>query len=407
MENQNKSIGDAFREIKLSHIFRGNYKIWLSIFLLAVISILAAFSASERPAVIANDKQMWFFISHCFAIIISFLLIIIVQFIPIEKIRRWSKAFWLFALIIVVVTMIFGQEENQATRVLFGMRTFDFMKLAFPIYFARILVQKIDLINTSFKQFCRYVIFPTILSTFIFIKDNISTSIILLFVFSVILFISEVKIKYKLSIIPLFLGLIGILFLVQFTLGDKYPELKKIGRLETAKSRIESFVKGGNEKNQTQTIRAEAAIQSAGFFGVGPGQSYNKNIPQIESDFIFCLIVEEYGLIIAFFILFCYLWLLLYSLQIIRKLDNKFSIYAIVGITVTIVFQAFIHIFVNIGGPNTGQTLPFISQGRVSIFITAIAFGIIINLSSKVKNKAVKINQDVANQDVVNKNTEL
>jgi cell division protein FtsW len=325
---------------------------------------------------------MSFFLKHVFAVILSFALIIVVQFISIKTIRKWAKVIWLFALVVVIITMLFGEEENQATRSLFGFRTFDLMKFAFPIYFARILAQRIDTINSSFKSCARYILLPAFLSIIIFFKDNVSTLLILFFVFSAILFISDVRFKYKFYLFATFVGIIGVLLLWQFTLGAKYSELK-IGRLETAINRIEAFSNG--EKNKDQTIRAEAVVQSAGLIGVGPGQSYNKDIPQIESDFIFCLIVEEYGLIVAAAIVACYLFLLLYSWRIIKKLEDKFSIYAISGITLMIVFQAFVHVLVNVGGPNTGQTLPYISQGRVSIFVTAIAFGIIINLSSRVR----------------------
>jgi len=379
MENSQENINfaSAFKKITFSKIFRGNPNIWIAILVLALISIFASISVSRLEKFVANNSDMRFWVLHACFIIISFFIIVFFQFFPLNIVKRYSKLMWLSALVIVFATMFFGEEVNGAKRALLGLRTFDIMKFAFPIYFARLLSDKISEINSSFKKTLKYIVVPSLLSFGIFIKDNISTGIIIAAIFFIMLIVSEVKLKYKFYI-----------FLIIFSLGAAGVALKFLKqdkndttRVSTAVNRITNFISG--ETNQ-QTIVATASVQSAGLLPKGPGQSSHKNnLTQVEDDFIFSLLVEEWGLIGSIFLVIgCYLSLFIFSIRTIMKSKDKYSIYVVLGLILYITIQALIHFIVNIGGPVTGQTLPFISNGKMSIVVTAVSFGLIINVNS-------------------------
>jgi len=145
-------------------------------------------------------------------------------------------------------------------------------------------------------------------------------------------------------------------------------------------------MQGGEDTEADYQIeKAKIAIASGGIQGVGPGKSVQKNfLPQSSSDFIFAIIVEEYGLIGGLFLVVMYCWLLFRIVIISQKADTIFGKLLVLGVGLPIVFQAFINMAVAVElFPVTGQTLPLISSGGTSIWMTCLAFGIILSVSAK------------------------
>ena len=162
------------------------------------------------------------------------------------------------------------------------------------------------------------------------------------------------------------------------------PEEKQ-GRIGTWKKRIENFVSGNSEDN-FQVEQSKIAIATGGFFGKGPGNSTQRNfLPHPYSDFIFAIIIEEYGIFIPFGIIFLYILLFFRAGVIVRKSSSAFAAFLSMGLALSLIFQAFINMAVAVNlFPVTGQTMPLVSMGGTSIIFTSAAFGIILSVSQSV-----------------------
>jgi cell division protein FtsW len=177
----------------------------------------------------------------------------------------------------------------------------------------------------------------------------------------------------------------GIIALVFFVLVAKaFPDAMP-NRIDTWMNRIENFANGEDTEADYQIEKAKIAIASGGISGLGPGKSIQKNfLPQSSSDFIYAIIIEEYGLIGGLFLLLMYSWLLFRIIIVSQKSDTVFGKLLVLGVGLPIVFQALINMAVAVElFPVTGQTLPLISSGGTSIWMTCLAIGIILSVSAK------------------------
>lgn len=219
---------------------------------------------------------------------------------------------------------------------------------------------------------------------------NFSTTAIIFTMIVVLAFLGGYPIKY--------LGIIigsGLLVLTLFILTAKaFPDLMP-NRVDTWTSRIENFLNGEDTEEDYQIEKAKIAIASGGIQGVGPGKSIQKNfLPQSSSDFIYAIIIEEYGLIGGLFLMVMYLWLLFRIVIVAHKADTIFGKLLVIGVGLPIVFQALINMAVAVElFPVTGQTLPLISSGGTSIWMTCLAVGIILSVSAK--RQEIKEQEDI------------
>ena len=190
----------------------------------------------------------------------------------------------------------------------------------------------------------------------------------------------------------------GLVVLTLFVLTAKaFPEAMP-NRVDTWTSRIENFMNGEDTEEDYQIEKAKIAIASGGIQGLGPGKSIQKNfLPQSSSDFIYAIIIEEYGLIGGLFLMILYLWLLFRIVIIAHKADTLFGKLLAIGVGLPIVFQALVNMAVAVElFPVTGQTLPLISSGGTSIWMTCLAIGIILSVSAK--------RQEIKEQEIVEDN---
>jgi len=309
------------------------------------------------------------------------MIIFITHLIHYKYYSRLSQLLIGIAVVLLIITLFLGTNVNQAMRWLtlpglgFTIQTSDFAKLALIMYIARVLSMKQGEIK-SFKEAFLPVIIPVVIICVLILPANLSTAALIFGISFLLMFIGRISIKHLLAS-----GGVAILLLALFiTVGTL---VKKEGRINTWKNRIENyFEKGGEENYQSQ--QAKIAIATGGLFGKNPGKSVQRNfLPNPYSDFIYAIIVEEYGLIIGGIpILLAYLFLMFRAGVIVRKCDRTFPAFLAIGLTLMIVVQAMVNMSVVVGiFPVTGQTLPLVSMGGSSMLFTSIAFGIILSIS--------------------------
>ena len=370
----------------LSKKIQGDKVIWLSIVLLSLFSILAIFSSVSALAYARGTSTYYYLAKQVFFICIGFSMMFVCHRIPIAYYKNFSSIILFVSICLLFYMLIFGVNFNDGQRWIrilgFTFQPADIAKISTIIYLAKILENnEFD----NFKSILKKILIPVgLVCTLIFI-GNISTSILLMLTCFSILFIGGIKIKFLFQICCFGFAMFALLFLMGITL--KWPP-----RVATAVNRIVHFVdKNDNEANKTfkeltsnfQAEQAKIAVASGGIVGKGPGNSTQRYVlPHPYSDFIYAIIIEEYGLIIGVLVLSVYLWLLYRAVIIAKKCTRIFSSVLVLGLMLMIVFQAMINMGVSVGVfPVTGQTLPFVSQGGSSMLFRGISFGIILSIS--------------------------
>jgi cell division protein FtsW len=254
-------------------------------------------------------------------------------------------------------------------------QTSDFAKLALITYVARMLTIKQDQIK-DFKTGFLPIVLPVGVICALILPANFSTAALLFLTCFVLMFIGRVHAKHMLLLVGsgLVVGLVIIVIIFNFP--------NAIPRGATWKARIEGFSSGDSDSN-FQAEQAKIAIASGGIIGMGPGKSMQRNfLPQASSDFIFAIVIEEWGLVTAIIVVFLYLILLFRGVRIANKSEKTFGSLLAIGLTFNLVFQAMINMAVAVNLlPVTGQPLPLISMGGTSIWFTSIAIGIILSVS--------------------------
>jgi cell division protein FtsW len=279
---------------------------------------------------------------------------------------------------LLLYTALFGVEINDAARWIkiplldISFQTSDFAKLALILYVARSLATRQDFIK-DFRGAFVPVIAPVILICALIAPADLSTAALLFLTSFLMMFIGRISLKYVFLLV--FMGVL--MFGVIVVVGKYFPEHV---RVETWASRVNEFL---YSDGQYQVQQSKIAIAEGGFFGLGPGNSIQRNIlPYAYADFIFAIICEEYGLFGGAAILGLYLWLLLRCVSIVTRSPKTFGAMLAIGLGLNIVIQAFANIAVSVQlVPATGLTLPLISMGGTSFLFTCIAFGIILSVS--------------------------
>jgi cell division protein FtsW len=240
---------------------------------------------------------------------------------------------------------------------------------------ARLLYTKRALLNDFRKGFLVLLI-PVGLVCMLIVPANFSTAILIFMVCFVMMFVGRVPLKFLGGLAVL--GIIMILLLL--LIGKHAPNL--IPRAATWVSRIENF-SDNDKENDYQAEQSKIAIATGGFFGKLPGKSTQRNfLPSAYSDFIFAIIIEEYGLLGGAFLILLYMTLLFRGIRIALQADHPFGVYLATGITFGLVFQAMLNMAVAVGlGPVTGQTLPMVSMGGTSVWFTSISVGMLLSIS--------------------------
>jgi cell division protein FtsW len=374
----------------LRKYLQGDFTIWIVLVLLAIYSVLSVYSASGMLAYkVQGGNTSYYLIKHVLLLLFSFAVIFVVHHIPYVYYSKLSRFLYLLAVALLVLTFLIGMNLNSASRWImlpfgFSFQTSDFAKIALILYVSRILAKRKKEF-TGFKQVFQILMIPVFLVTGLIFPADFSTAILLFGVIIFMLFIGQVKLVYIFSMIGIALLAAFFAILILMTV---FPENN---RVNTWKSRIENFSSKDNESN-FQANHARIAIASGGIIPQGPGKSVQRNIlPHPYSDFIFAIIVEEYGLIIGgVFLPLLYVILFSRVINIIRKTKGSFSAYLVSGLTVLLTFQAFANMLVAVNLlPVTGQTLPFVSMGGTSLLFIGFSFGLILSVSREGKKNEI------------------
>lgn len=368
---------------------KGDKVIWAVVLFLSIVSLLAVYSSTGTLAYrFQGGNTTYYILKHSSIMIVSLAIIFITHMIPYKFYSRLSQLFLFVSIILLVITLIMGTTINEASRWLtlpglgFTIQTSDFAKLSLIMYLARLLSLKQYEKKDSHDSFVRLLV-PIILVCGLIMPANLSTSIILFATCIILMFIGRVRSVYLIGLIAA-----GLVLLSLFIAVAMYSQSE--GRLGTWRSRIDSFVTKSGDGNY-QVEQSKIAIATGGVFGKGPGNSTQRNfLPHPYSDFIYAIIIEEYGLAGGVIMLFFYLWLLYRGVLIVKRSSRTFPAFLATGLTLSIVIQAVINmaVVVNIF-PVTGQPLPLVSMGGSSLVFTSIALGIILSVSHGVQRSAI------------------
>ena len=369
---------------------KGDKGIWAFVSLLAFFSFMPVFSASTNLAYMrhGSGNAITYLLKHFIHLAVGFVIIYQVHKIPYNHFKFWSRFFmplvWLMLVFVMIKgTVIDGANASRWLQIPIIGITFQpstIAALVLYLYVARYL-SKTRLEPPTFQSSILELWIPVFITLILILPSNFSTAALIFLMVLMLVFVGHYPLKY--------IGIIvvsGMLFLTFFfVLVKAFPDAFP-NRVDTWISRIESFRNNKpNADDDYQIEKAKIAIASGGIYGLGPGKSVQKNfLPQSSSDFIFAIIVEENGLIGAIGVLIIYLLLLFRFLIGARKSATLFGKLVIVGLGFPIVFQALLNMMVAVQLiPVTGQTLPLISSGGSSIWVTCVALGIILSVTKK------------------------
>lgn len=367
---------------------RGDRVIWMIVAMLAMFSILAVYSSSGSLAFKERGGNTEFFLfKHTVFIGGGLLLVYLCYILHYNQYRRIAPYLLLISIPLLVYTIAFGVEVNEARRwisipiVDLTFQTSDFAKLALIIYVARAISTKQEYIK-DFNSAFLPIIVPILIICSLIAPADLSTAMLLFLTCLMMMFVGRVDIK--LIILLLLLGIV--VFAVLIIVGRVFPDFV---RVETWITRLQTFIQDADGEYQIQ--RAKMAIAEGGIFGVGPGNSLLRNyLPNPFSDFIYAIICEEYGLVGGFTIIGLYVMLFFRCVGIVTRSPKAFGSLLVIGLGLYIVVQALANIAVSVHlVPVTGLTLPMVSMGGTSIIFSSIAFGMILSVSRYIESTAM------------------
>ncbi len=372
---------------------KGDRVIWAVVFFLTVLSFLAVYSSTGTLAYkYQGGNVAYYMLKHGIILLTGLLLMYLAHLLKYTYFSRIFQVLFYLAVPLLLLTLLFGLNLNEARRALplpfhLSFETSDFAKLTLTVYLARVLTKKEEELK-EFKNVLIYLMLPVLIVCGLIFPANFSTAALIFVTSLVLVYIGRVKFSHILAILGLSVLLLGFAIGILFMMPSG-----KQARLGTWKTRIEQFVKGekGSAKDTYQVEQAKIAIASGGLLGKMPGKSTQRNfLPHPYSDFIFAIIVEEYGLVGGTFVVLLYLILLYRAVRIVSKVPNNFGAYLAMGLSFSLVFQAMINMGVAVHLlPVTGQPLPLVSMGGTSIWFASLSIGILLSVSKDVESNAI------------------
>ncbi len=368
---------------------KGDKGIWLILLLMSLVSLLAVYSSTGTLAFLEKGGNTSAYLyRHAGILVFGLFLTYVCHLLHYLKYARVSPYLILIAIPLLLYTILWGAEINNARRWIevpylgLTFQSSDFAKLALIIYMARTLSLKQDLIKDLKKGFIPMIL-PVVIICGLIAPANLSTAIILFFTCAIMMFVGRVSMKH--------LGMLalcgGFMMMLIIGIGKYSPENV---RLATWSSRISAFM--GETSEDYQITRAKIAIANGQWTGVGPGNSFQRNyLPYPYADFIYAIICEEYGLLGGVGVLFLYLWLFYRCVRLVTLSPRAFGALLAMGLSLLLMVQAFTNIAVSVNLlPVTGVTLPLISMGGTSILFISITLGIILSVSRHIKKEDIE-----------------
>lgn len=369
----------------LGKYIEGDRAIWAVVILLAVASFLPVYSASSNIAYLYGDgNTSRFLIKHFGHVLIGLIMLFVAHRVPPKFYNNLSLLLLPISCLLLVIVLIKGQTigEANASRWLtlpfiqFSFQPSEIAKLAILMYVARYISRNRDKLD-SFKETFVPLILPVVLVCGLILPANLSTAALIFFLCLMLMILGNYAWKNVFKLLGL--AVAGLVLFIVFIMA--FPGISN--RVDTWKSRIESFADGGDYNTSYQVEKSKIAIASGGIYGKGPGKSIQKNfLPQSTSDFIYAVIVEEGGLIAGLSVIFLYAILFMRVLRMLSKIPDIYASLLAFGLGFSIVFQALSNMAVAVNVfPVTGQTLPFLSSGGTSLWVSCFMVGIILSMS--------------------------
>ena len=372
---------------------KGDRVIWVLISLMTLVSLLGVYSSTGS---LSHKEQggntEYYLVKQGFIVLFGFFIMYVLHRLHYLRFHRIAPFLFIVAIPLLIFTLAFGVDINSARRWIeipflgFTFQSSDFARLALILYLARTISSKQSNIK-DFKSAFLPLILPVIIICFLIAPADLSTALLLFSSCIAMMFVGRVAVKYILMLVLLAIIAFSILIL----LGHFFPDMV---RLATWIERIREFTTDSDGGFQVQ--QSKVAIANGGFFGMGPGQSIQRNfLPSSYADFIYAILVEEYGLLGGLFVISLYLGFFFRITRLVTKSTKAFGAMVVTGLGFSFVFQAFINIAVATHlVPVTGVTLPMISLGGTSIIMNCISLGIILSVSKFVESS--NIGTDVA-----------
>ena len=369
----------------LHKYFRGDRYIWLIVFFMSLVSVLAVYSSIGTLAYkYQSGNTEYYLFKHLIILIFGIGLMYAAHLVRYTHYTAVAQIGILVAIPLLAFTLLAGTNLNEASRWLtlpvinLTFQTSDLAKLVLIMYVARMLSKKQENIK-DFRTAFLPIMIPVLVICGLILPANFSTAAVLFVTCLFLMYIGRINMKY----IGLMIG-IGVVALAIFVSIKLMSDDQ--GRVATWKARVENFMSSEDKDGTYQAQQAKIAIASGGVMGKGPGNSTQRNfLPHPYSDFIYAIIVEEYGLVGGVVIVLLYLVLLFRVIRFVRMGPRAFATLLAIGCSFSLVFQAMINMAVAVNlFPVTGQPLPMLSMGGTSIWFTSIAIGIILSISKEV-----------------------
>jgi cell division protein FtsW len=386
-------------EESVKNIINGDRVLWVALALLSIFSFLPVFSASSNLAYVVGQGTPWSHLfKHFIVILFGFVLMIVTHRVP----YRYFKGISILALPLTIFLLIYtasqgnlidGANANRWIKIPFvgfSFQTSNLASIVLLIYVAH-LISKGSPKIFKFKSSIIPLWLPVFTVILLILPANLSSAALLFLMILILVFLGGYPVKYLISMFA-----VGMVLTITFVLAAKsYPEIFP-NRVDTWINRIENFGISGENEGNYQIERAKTAIVTGGLVGLGAGKSVMKNfLPQSSSDFIYAIIVEEFGLVGGTALILLYLIVLFRIIVIANKANTVFGKLLVLGLGLPVIIQAFVNMGVALQVlPVTGQTLPLISSGGTAAWMTCIAFGIILSVSSAPNEESFEPDED-------------
>lgn len=384
---------------------KGDRYIWGTVIILSICSMLVVYSATGSLAYKSNHGNTGVYLFKQISFItIGLLLMYFLHRINYTIYSRVSLVLYLISVPLLMYTLFFGTKINEGSRWIsvpvigLTFQTSDFAKLALFMYLSRQLSRKQEVIK-DFKKGFLPIIIPVAVTCILIMPANLSNALLTGATSLLLMFIGRVSFKHIL--LTICVAALPLLLIISIAVtthkkddgkpGSKAAtsSLTSIGRVGTWVKRVQDYMYAKQDDVPYQVQQAKIAIANGGIlFGRGPGNSQARNyLPQAYNDFIFNIIIEEYGLLGGAFVIFLYLVFLFRCISIFRRCPYAFGALLALALSFTLVIQAAANMAVAVGlMPVTGVTLPLVSMGGSSFLFTCAAIGIILSVASNVEN---------------------
>ncbi len=394
---------------------KGDRVIWGIVVILTLVSLLVVYSSTGSLAYKYSKSNESYLFKQLAFIVIGLLVIYFAHRVNYTIYAKVAKLLYLISIPLLIYTYFFGSKINDGSRwiklpvINMTFQTSDMAKLALFMYLSLLLSRKQNVIK-DFKKGFIPIVTPVAIICLLIAPANLSTALLVAATSFLLMFIGRVSTKHLLVSAGIAAIPVAFLLILAVTTYDKkthkadIPAVFDAARIKTWVGRIQTFMYSSNDAEQNdktyQNTQAKIAIANGGWLGRGPGNSEARNfLPHSYSDFIYAIIIEEYGLFGAAFMVFIYLLFLFRCIRLYQKCPYAFGAFLALALSFTLVIQAIANMGVAVNVfPNTGVTLPLVSMGGSSFLFTCLSIGIILSVARNVeqlegKNQPVPVEE--------------